>query len=121
MPANVGMDPVKLLFERSLQPQRNSNRTKNEMTTKQKSYKLCQCANVVSLQRGQIRKVECRHRSSNSKRIKIAERTNRERKTNDETINIKHQSRAYVCAYIVINEGNAFKLDSENADEIVKG
>jgi hypothetical protein len=52
--------------------------------------------------------------------MKIAEGTNRERKTkNDETSQTPSIMR--ICAYTLVNEGNAFKFDSENPDEIVKG
>ena len=64
-----------------------------------KSHKQSESANVLSSQRVQIRKVECRDRSSKSLRRKIAEWTNRERKK-EETMktsqNTKNQSRAYV-------------------------
>jgi hypothetical protein len=75
MPAKDGIDPVKLLFARTLQRQRNSNRTNkpNEQQTKQKATNDCESVSVPSLQHVHIRQGECRHRSSKSTRIKRAE------------------------------------------------
>jgi hypothetical protein len=44
------------------------------------------------------------------------------KRRNDENITKTPKSRhARMCAYTRVSEGNAFKIDSENADEIVKG
>ncbi len=64
----------------------------NKSTAKKKPQSKRESANVFSLQRGQIRKVECRHRSSKSNRMKSAdERTmsNKEQKPNHECVCVR--------------------------------
>jgi hypothetical protein len=61
-----------------------------------------------------------KRRSLNEQTVSARERTNDENITKTPKTN-RAITQMCVCAYTKVSEGNAFRLDSENADEIVEG
>jgi hypothetical protein len=119
------MDPIKLLFERPLQHQLQTNKTKSHKP--KANLRMCRAYRMLSFGRlnaGNDPVSPFALRLLNEQTVSAKTRRN-DANITKKNLNTNARIYVYMCAcvraYTSVNEGNAFKLDSENADEIVKG